>query len=56
MTVRGVRCFYDYLPQKVRNDYLFEDIIEIEKRFRRQQPYLQMARYIHLLATLEDDG
>lgn len=45
----GVRCFYDYLPLKVRQTYSFEDILEMEQRFRRQPPYYQMARYIHLI-------
>ncbi|WP_421865541.1 methyltransferase domain-containing protein [Motiliproteus sp.] len=47
----GVRCFYDYLPPKVRQTYAFEDILELEQRFRDQLPYCQMARYIHLIAA-----
>ncbi|MEH6823744.1 MAG: methyltransferase domain-containing protein [Motiliproteus sp.] len=47
----GVRCFYDYLPLKVKQTYSFEDILEMEQRFRRQAPYYQMARYIHLIVT-----
>ncbi|RDE22739.1 methyltransferase domain-containing protein [Motiliproteus coralliicola] len=47
----GVRCFYDYLPPKVRQTYAFEDILELEQRFRDQLPYRQMARYIHLIAA-----
>jgi S-adenosylmethionine-dependent methyltransferase len=44
----GIRCFYDYLPLKVKQNYSFEDILEMECRFRQQAPYYQMARYIHL--------
>ena len=50
----GVRCFYDYLPPKVRQTYAFEDIVEIEQRFRQQPPYSEMARYIHLIARRPD--
>ncbi|MEH6472158.1 MAG: methyltransferase domain-containing protein [Halopseudomonas sp.] len=46
----GIRCFYDYLPIKVKQTYTFEDILEMECRFRHQAPYYQMARYIHLIA------
>ncbi len=46
----GVRCFYDYLPLKVRQEYAFDDILQLEQRFRHQPPYSQMARYLHLIA------
>jgi S-adenosylmethionine-dependent methyltransferase len=45
----GVRCFYDYLPIKVRQEYKFDDILEMEQTFRHQPPYNLMARYIHLI-------
>ncbi len=45
----GIRCFYDYLPAKVKQDYRFEDILELERDHYQQQPYIHMARYIHLL-------
>nr|WP_255537793.1 methyltransferase domain-containing protein [Motiliproteus sp. SC1-56] len=47
----GVRCFYDYLPRKVQQTYAFDDILALERAHRHQAPYLEMARYIHLLAT-----
>ncbi len=47
----GVRCFYDYLPLPVRKNYSFDDILELERRFRQQPPYVQMARYIHLILS-----
>lgn len=52
VTVRlhaGVRCIYDYLPQRVRDGYAFDDLLEMEQMHRQQLPYRQMARYIHLL-------
>lgn len=52
----GVRCFYDYLPLKVRQEYKFEDILEMEKKFRHQPPYSQMARYIHLIGRKSATG
>ncbi|MCW8885037.1 MAG: methyltransferase domain-containing protein, partial [Motiliproteus sp.] len=47
----GIRCFYDYLPIKVRQTYAFDDILELELNHYRQQPYIHMARYIHVIAT-----
>ena len=47
----GIRCFYDYLPVKVRQTYEFDDILELEIDHYRQQPYIHMARYIHVIAT-----
>lgn len=46
----GIRCFYDYLPKKARDTYAPEDILELELNHYRQQPYLHMARYIHVIA------
>ena len=47
----GIRCFYDYLPLKVKQTYDFEDILELERNHYQQQPYIHMARYIHVIAT-----
>ncbi len=47
----GVRVFYDYM-EKVRRDNLpLEAIIEMEQIFSRQEPYLSLGRYIHVIAT-----
>ncbi len=51
----GIRCFYDYLPLKVKQTYEFDDILELELNHYRQQPYIHMARYIHVLGTKQCD-
>ncbi len=45
----GVRCFYDYMPRKVRDKLSLEELLRLERSSCRQQPYLHMARYIHVL-------
>ena len=47
----GIRTFYDYLPRDIRDSRSLEDALSLEMRFAHQQPYLEMARYIHLIAT-----
>lgn len=44
----GVRVFYDYLDRDVdRSDpYL---LYEMEERYSRQEPFLSLARYIHVI-------
>lgn len=51
---QGVRCFYDYLPQPVRESYSLDDLLELERDHSRQQPYIHMARYIHVLARYQN--
>ncbi|MEH6814184.1 MAG: methyltransferase domain-containing protein [Motiliproteus sp.] len=50
-SLSGIRCFYDYLPMKVKQNYEFDDILELELNHYRQQPYIHMARYIHVMST-----
>lgn len=46
----GIRCFYDYLPKNVRDTYELEDLLDLERDHYRKDPYVHMARYIHVLA------
>ncbi len=43
----GVRVFNDYLRDKQAD---FETLLALEKQFCRQEPYLSLGRYIHVLA------
>lgn len=46
----GVRVFHDYMLDKAKQQNRFEELLALEKQFCRQEPYLQLARYIHILA------
>jgi len=45
----GLRSFYDYLPKPVKEKISAEDILAMEQQLAHQQPFIDMARYIHLL-------
>lgn len=47
----GIRCFSDYIGN-VSNmgEFSFEDLLALEQRFCRQEPYLSLGRYIHVWA------
>lgn len=47
----GIRCFYDHMRKDAREKRTLEQIIAMEQRFCRQQPYLGLARYIHVVAV-----
>ena len=47
----GVRCLFDYMPRITQRSADFEQIMALERPLRNQQPYLHLARYIHVLAT-----
>ncbi|HYX32163.1 MAG TPA: methyltransferase domain-containing protein [Oligoflexus sp.] len=46
----GLRCFYDYFPNKVKDEHSVEDILILERRYRRVPPYRDIARYVHFIA------
>lgn len=45
----GVRIFNDYMQNKERAQSHFESLLALEKRYCHEQPYLSLARYIHVL-------
>jgi len=46
----GVRVFHDYLRDKQHQRTHFDDILELETRYCRQEPYISLGRYIHVTA------
>ncbi len=46
----GVRIIYDYLSRELREQRSLEDIIEMERRFCRQEPFIGLGRYMHVVA------
>ena len=50
----GVRIIYDYLSREIREQRSFEDILEMERRFCRQEPFLALGRYMHVLAQAKE--
>ncbi len=47
----GLRSFYDYLPRSVKEKISSEDILQMEQKLAHQQPYTDMARYVHFLIS-----
>ena len=54
LTRTGVRIIYDYLSRETREQRSLEDIIEMERRFCRQEPFLALGRYMHVLAQAKE--
>lgn len=46
----GVRVFHDYLRDKQKQRDGFDDLLELETRYCRQEPFLSLGRYIHVTA------
>ena len=46
----GVRVFHDYLVDKTKQQSRFDELLALEKQFCRDEPYLSLARYIHVVA------
>lgn len=45
----GVRCFHDYLRDRSLQEREFEQLLAMELRFNRTEPYASLGRYQHLL-------
>jgi S-adenosylmethionine-dependent methyltransferase len=46
----GIRVFCDYMKPQPGAGKSVEEIIEMERRFCRQEPFLSLGRYIHVTA------
>ncbi|WP_070967589.1 tRNA uridine 5-oxyacetic acid(34) methyltransferase CmoM [Vibrio sonorensis] len=47
----GIRCFSDYIGNReYMGDFQYEDVLALEEKFCRQEPYLSLGRYIHVWA------
>ncbi len=46
----GLRCFYDFITPDVRDQRNYDQILLLEKRYRKQSPFRDIARYVHILA------
>ncbi len=47
----GVRVFHDYMPREIQQNRSFEDILEMERRYCRKEPFISLGRYVHVLAA-----
>lgn len=49
MLKSGVRVFYDGISRERRKQISEDELLELEKRFSRIEPYCSLARYVHVL-------
>lgn len=45
----GLRCFYDFITPEVRDKRSYEQILLLERRYRKLSPYRDIARYVHFV-------
>ncbi len=45
----GVRVIHDYMNRRLPEDFSPAQLVEMELKYSRQQPYLSLARYVHLM-------
>jgi S-adenosylmethionine-dependent methyltransferase len=46
----GLRCFYDYFPNPSKDFHELDDLLTLERRYRKLRPYRDFARYVHFIA------
>jgi S-adenosylmethionine-dependent methyltransferase len=45
----GIRTFVDFMHRDMRDKTAFDDLLEMELRFSRQEPFRSLARYLHVI-------
>lgn len=50
----GIRVFSDNMRPEVKNQRTETDLMEMEERYCRQEPYLSLGRYIHVMYKKPD--
>jgi len=45
----GVRAVYDYMERRIRDKRPIDEIVRIELKYARHEPYLHLGRYLHLI-------
>ena len=46
----GVRVIHDYMRHKQDQVEKFEDLLVMEQHYCRQEPFVSLGRYIHVMA------
>lgn len=52
----GVRTFHDYMRDVRMGEYTFEQLLAMEQKLCRQEPFISLGRYIHVWAQRPDEG
>ena len=50
----GIRCFHDYIIDLKVQKKSPEELLEVELLLSQQEPYISLARYIHVLSQRAD--
>lgn len=50
MAKSGVRVFHDYLRDKKQQIEAFDQVLALEQHYCRQEPFVSLGRYIHVMA------
>ncbi|HEV2438541.1 MAG TPA: hypothetical protein VGX97_00575 [bacterium] len=45
----GIRIFHDYLPEVARSAEPLNDLLEVERAFREQEPFALLGHHLHLI-------
>ncbi len=45
----GIRIFHDHLPDSVRDQRHLDDLLEVEKELRKQEPFASLGQHVHLV-------
>ncbi|MCO6524697.1 MAG: tRNA uridine 5-oxyacetic acid(34) methyltransferase CmoM [Candidatus Schmidhempelia sp.] len=46
----GVRVFHDFMVNKQKQQTALDELLDLEKTYCRQEPYIHFGRYIHVMA------
>lgn len=47
-SMRGIRCFHDYLRDRQMADSKYDELLALEREYGQREPYLWLGKYFHL--------
>ncbi len=45
----GIRIFHDYLPAAMRNPESLNELLAVERAFRKHKPFAALGHHLHLI-------
>ncbi|NVK56061.1 MAG: methyltransferase domain-containing protein [Alteromonadaceae bacterium] len=52
--MRGIRCFHDYLREREMATSHYQQLLELERRYHQQAPYMWLGKYFYLWLVKND--
>lgn len=53
--ITGIRCFHDYMKKPIDSEESYTALLNLERQYCRQAPYVWLGKYMHFIITKTAD-